>query len=218
MTFVPRSILNHKHVIPMTWENQMNGATSDYWRMCYSSSSSMFVNHFNPGVLKNHPKRREGEQLDDFYLRMLKEVAGGDSTDTNAQMQMHRYFGVNSEFRQTGNRETLEYFLSKGHPVMTGQLHHFSYEHPDPARSHWTICIGWTPDNDSFVFHDPAGQMNVKNGGYVSNEGAYRKYAWELWKRRWMADFAGNFKEGAGWCVVPVIDKSKNGVYVPLKK
>lgn len=215
MGFIARSILNVKKVNAVGWLSQMDSAVGEGWRKCYSSTSSMFLEGVKPGVLKNHPKRHPGEQLDDFYYRMLVTVTGLDTTNTDAQMQMHRYFGVNSRFSQQGSRQTLEYYLSIGLWVMTGQYHHGDYNRPDPTRSHWNLCVGWTPENDAFVFHDPAGQMDVADGGYIGNEGAYRKYAWDKWKRRWMADNAGNFQDGAGWCIVPIVDK-KTGKYVSL--
>lgn len=215
MTFVDRSILNAKKVNAVGWQSQMDSAVGEGWRKCYSSSSTMFCEGLVPGCLKNHKARKPGEQLDDFYYRMLVAVTGKDTTDTSAQMEMHRYFGINSKFSQQGSRQTLEYYLSIGLWVMTGQLHHWRYNQPDPARSHWSLCVGWTPENDAFVFHDPAGQMNLIEGGYISNEGAYRKYAWAQWKHRWMADQAGKFVDGSGWCIVPIVNKA-TGKYVPL--
>lgn len=215
MGFIPGSILKVKKVNATGYQNQMDSAADEGWRKCYSSSSAMFCEALRPGVLKNHPLRRPGEQLDDFYYRMLVQETGLDTTNTDAQMRMHRYFGINSKFSQQGSRQTLEYYLSIGLWVMTGQLHHWRYERPDPTRSHWSLCCGWTPENDAFVFHDPAGEMNVIDGGYIGSEGKYRKYAWDKWKRRWMADQAGNFVDGSGWCIVPIVNKA-TGKYVPL--
>lgn len=215
MPFQNKSILSVKKVLSLAWQSQMDSATEQWYRMCYSSSSTMLCEYIKPGCLKDHPQRHAEEQLDDFYLRILNQKFG-DSTDTAAQLAMHRYLGVNTRFSTSGSRETLEYYLDKGFPVMTGQLHHGYYTTPNPTKSHWTICVGWTPENDSFVFHDPAGNMDVTGGGYMTNDGKYRKYPWAQWQRRWMADNSGHFVNGTGWCVTPVVDKS-TGKYVPLK-
>lgn len=214
MSFVNKSILDVKKVLSLSWQSQMDSATEQWYRMCYTSSSTMMCEYLNPGCLENHPLRKAGEQLDDFYLRILNSKFG-DSTDTAAQLAMHRYLKVNTRFSAAASRETLEYYLDKGYPVMTGQLHHGFWKTPNPVKSHWTICVGWTPENDSFVFHDPAGTMDVKNGGYLNDAGKYRKYDWAEWSHRWMADTSGQFVNGTGWCVTPVIDKT-TGKYVPL--
>ncbi len=214
MGFVARSILSEKKVLSMPWLSQMDSATDQWYRMCFSTSSAMFCEYLKANCLKNHPERRNGEQVDDFYLRLLN-AKFGDSTDAQAQLAMHQYLGVNSRFRQNGTRETLEWFLSRGLPVMTGQLHHGSYHRPDASKSHWNLCVGWTPENDSFVFHDPAGSMDTTGGGYYNNDGKYRKYPWDSWSHRWMADAGGNFVVGSGWVVVPVTDKA-TGHYIPL--
>jgi hypothetical protein len=212
--FEDKSILNKKKVLSLHWESQMDSATGQWGRMCQSSSSAMFCEYYRPGCLSKHPKKRPGEQNDDFYLRILNELFG-DSTDPQAHTKMHSWLGVNSKFRINGTRETLEWHLSRGFVVMTGQLHHDYYTNPDPTRSHWNLCVGWTPENDSFVFHDSAGHMDVQNGGYIDNNGKYMKYPWTFWKRRWMASASGAYMPGTGWCHVPVTDKV-TGTYIEI--
>lgn len=214
MSFKYQSILDHKKVLSLPWLSQMDSDTSQWARMCFSSSSAMFCEYLNAGCLKNHRERKPGEQVDDFYLRKLNELFG-DSTDANAQMQMHRWLKVNSRFRQDGTRESLEWHLSKSLPVMTGQLHHGHYRSPNATKSHWNLCVGYEPKGDCFVFHDPAGTMDTVGGGYLNNNGAYRKYPWDSWSHRWMADVDGNFVPGSGWMIVPVTNKA-TGLYVPL--
>ena len=212
--FIEKSILNKKTVIPTHWESQYDSSTPQGGRMCQTSSSTMFCEMVKPGCISKHARIRDNEQLDDFYLRILNEKFG-DTTDPNAHTQMHKYLGVNSKFITTGSRETLEWFLSRGFGVMCGQLHHDYFTNPDPTRSHWNYCNGWTPEDDSFVFMDPAGKMDPKFGGYVDDNGKYCKYPWSFWKRRWMADERGIYKPGTGWAHVPIVDK-KTGKYVPI--
>lgn len=214
MSFVDKSILNKKLVHSLSWQSQIDSNTEQWSRMCQSSSGAMFCEHLKPGCLKNHPDRMGNEQLDDFYLRILNKKFG-DTTDPQAHTKMHHYLGVNSRFRVNGTRETLEWFLSRGFIIMVGQLHHGYFTTPDPNRSHWNCLVGWTPEDDSFVFHDPNGKMDPKNGGYLDNNGKYVKYPWAFWKRRWMVDERGNYSPGNGWCHVPVTDKA-TGKYIPL--
>lgn len=214
MVFRDRSILSVKKVLSLPWQSQLDSATDQWQRMCQCSSGSMLCEYYVPGCLSRHPLRRNGEQLDDFYLRILHEKFG-DTTDVQAHLKMHRWLGVNTRFSTQGMRETLEWHLSRGHLVLCGQLHHGSSVQPDPNRSHWNACVGWDPVNDCFVFHDPAGSMRVEGGGYASNDGRYRKYPWQHWQRRWMADIRGRFQPGAGWHVVAVTDRA-SGKYLPL--
>lgn len=213
MSFMLRSILGFKQVISLEWLSQYDNTDGKGYRECQSSSSAMFCEYYKKGCLSGHALRRPGEQLDDLYVRLLAKY--GDTTDPAAHTKLHRELGVNSKFRVNGTRETLEWHILHRFPVMVGQLHHDYYLHPNPAKSHWNLCVGWTPKEDSFVFHDPAGVMDAKNGGYLDSNGKYVCYPWEFWKHRWMADSAGNFEDGAGWCHVPVTDKV-SGKYVPL--
>lgn len=214
MTFVDRSILKDKKVLSLPWQSQMDSDTDQWTRMCFSSSSAMLCEYLKAGCLRNHRERRSGEQIDDFYLRKLHELFG-DTTNADKQLEMHRWLGVNTRFRQNGTRESLEWHISRNLPVMTGQLHHSHYTRPNPVKSHWNLCIGYDPAGDCFVFHDPAGTMDTVNGGYLNNDGKYRKYPWSSWSHRWMADSSGNFVVGTGWMVVPVTDKA-TGLYIAL--
>lgn len=197
----------------------MDSARSDFYRTCYSSSSAMFCNKYNPGCLTNHPKRKPGEQIDDLYIRLLYETGdqNSDTTRTEDQLRMHRMLGVNSFFATNGDLELLDRLISQGHIVMTGQLHHGPVESPNPQKSHWNVCVGWIPGPNGgiFVFNDPAGEMDVVNGGYINNNGKYVKYSWANWRKRWMADMSGKFAPGSGWYVAPVTDR--NGKYIPPK-
>jgi hypothetical protein len=212
--------LKVKTVNAATFLSQMDSTRPDYYRTCYSSSSSMFCEKYNPGCLSKHPQRKPGEQLDDLYLRLLYSTGSGnsDTTKTEDQLRMHRMLGVNSFFATNGNLALLDRLIAAGHVVMTGQLHKGHVENPNPNASHWNLCVGWIPGPNGgiFVFHDPAGEMDVVNGGYINDKGGkYVQYSWSNWRKRWMADMAGNFVDGSGWYVAPVTDRS--GKYLPLK-
>lgn len=212
MSFQPKSILNHKKVLSIAYQSQMDSDTEQWYRMCGSSSSAMLCEYLKAGCLRNHRERKSGEQVDDFYLRKLNQLFG-DTTDANAHVQMHRWLGVYTKFRQDKTRETLEWYLAHDLPIMVGWLHHGQYYQPNPVKSHWSLIVGYDPDGDCFVFHDPAGSANISAGGYLNNQGKYRKYPWDQWQRRWMADGQGNFMPGTGWAIVPETDK-KTGLYI----
>ena len=215
MPFEDKSILSHKKVLSIAWQSQMDSDTAWWYRMCGSSSAAMMAEYLKAGVLKNHKKRRSGEQLDDFYLRLLQEGGYGDTTDANAHVALLRALGVNVKFRQDKTRETLEWYLAHDLPVMVGWLHHGLYYEPNPQKSHWSVVVGYDPAGDCFVFHDPAGTANISGGGYLDNNGRYRKYPWEQWKHRWMANERGDYVPGTGWAILPETDKA-TGLYKAL--
>lgn len=197
--------LTEKLVLPVTYQYQNDSTSEQGHRMCFSSSSVMMLEQVKPGCVVNHKDRRKGEQADDFYLRKLNDLYG-DSTDAQAQLRCHRFFGVATELRTDGNYDVLHQALGRGHGVMVGWLHRGPVDHPLPEYSHWCYLLGWIPGKNggTFVFHDPNGEANIIKGGYDNWEkGRYVQYSWANWRKRWMADSAGRFREGTGWYIVP---------------
>ena len=201
--------LTEKTVLPTGYQYQNDSTSEQGHRMCGCSSSVMMLEVVRPGCVTKHKNRKPGEQADDFYLRVLQSY--GDTTDGQAQLLTHRYFGVNTELRTDGDFKILQHYLACGVPIMVGWLHRGSVDAPNPNHSHWSVVVGWVPGKNGgiFVFHDPNGEADIIKGGYVNWEkGRYVQYSWANWRKRWMADSAGRFREGAGWYIVPRLDKN----------
>ncbi|WP_010311372.1 hypothetical protein [Synechococcus sp. CB0101] len=55
--------------------------------------------------------------------------------------------------------------------------------------------IGWDPAKRQFLMHDPNGEADLVNGGYVNTSiggGAGQRYSERNWGRRWMVEGAGS--------------------------
>jgi hypothetical protein len=139
----------------------------------------MAVKYLNPTALT-------GSNADDTYLRTLLNKYG-DTTDASAQIKTCKYYGVDATFHQNGTKEALLAELRSGFPVGTGILHHGHVSSPR-GGGHWMLLIG--DDGNSGVFHDPYGELDNVNGGYVrvGSGGKGVKYTWKNWLPRWEVD------------------------------
>ncbi len=157
---------------------QTDSQTRHSYRMCFSSTCAMAVKYLLPDALK-------GSNADDTYLKTVLKY--GDTTAAHAQIKACRDFGVLATFYQNGSRASLQYELQTGHPVATGILHHGHVTAPS-GGGHWMLCIG---DVGQYgVFHDPYGELDNINGGYVrvGSGGMNVQYSWRNWLPRWEAD------------------------------
>lgn len=152
--------------------------------MCFSSTCAMAVKYLRPDALK-------GSNADDDYLRTVLKY--GDTTEASAQIKACRYYGVSASFRQNGTKTALINELKKGFPVGTGILHRGHVSAPR-GGGHWMLLIG--EKSTTGVFHDPYGEMDNVNGGYVTvgSGGKDVEYSWRNWLPRWEVEGSGS-----GW-------------------
>lgn len=138
----------------------------------------MAVKYLMPDALK-------GSNADDTYLKTVLKY--GDTTDASAQIKACRDFGVLATFYRNGNKSILLSELAKGYPVATGILHHGPVSAPR-GGGHWMLLIG--DQGPHGVFHDPYGELDVVNGGYVKvgSGGKDVCYSWANWLKRWEVD------------------------------
>lgn len=157
---------------------QVDSQTRHSYRMCFSSTCAMTVKYLMPEALK-------GSNADDVYLKTVLKY--GDTTDANAQIRACRDFGVVAQFHKNGSKATIQSELKQGYPVATGILHHGPVDSPT-GGGHWMLCIGDTGEYG--VFHDPYGEMDNINGGYVrvGSGGQNVQYSWRNWLKRWEVD------------------------------
>jgi len=163
---------------------QRDSATSHGDRMCFSSTCAMAVKYLRPDALK-------GSNADDDYLRTVLKY--GDTTLSTSQIKACQQYGVFATFYQKGTRQDLLNELKAGYPVATGILHKGHASNP-VGGGHWMLLIG--DDGEHGVFHDPYGEMDNVNGGYVKvgSGGKDVKYTWAQLVKRWEVE-----GKGTGW-------------------
>jgi GH24 family phage-related lysozyme (muramidase) len=170
--------------------SQNDSATGQGSRMCFSSTSAMAAVFLKPGCLKG------SGQLDDQYLALVQRH--GDTTDANAQVAALRSLGLEARFRTDGRIDHLIEQLKRGIPCPVGWLHKGSVASPT-GGGHWSLVIGWDPATGQLLMHDPNGEADLVNGGYVSqatNSGNKLRYSERNWARRWQVE-----GPGSGWWI-----------------
>jgi hypothetical protein len=135
-------------------------------------------------------------QLDDQYLALVQRH--GDTTDANAQVAALHSLGLAARLRTDGRIENLIEQLQRGIPCPVGWLHKGPVTSPS-GGGHWSLVIGWDPAQRQFLMHDPNGEADLVNGGYVTTSigrGVGQRYSGRNWGRRWMVEGAGS-----GWWI-----------------
>lgn len=152
--------------------------------MCFSSTCAMAIKYLLPDALK-------GSNADDDYLKTVLKY--GDTTSYQSQVKACEKYGVKATFSIRGDRYKLLQELAAGYPVATGILHKGPVNAPR-GDGHWMLLVG--ADAEYGIFHDPYGEMDNLNGGYVSigKGGQSVKYSWRNWQKRWEVEGPGH-----GW-------------------
>jgi hypothetical protein len=135
-------------------------------------------------------------QRDDQYLALVQRH--GDTTDANAQVAALQSLGLQARFRTDGRIDHLIEQLKRGIPCPVGWLHKGSAASPT-GGGHWSLVIGWDPATRQLLMHDPNGEADLVNGGYVSqaiNTGKNLGYSERNWGRRWQVE-----GPGSGWWI-----------------
>ena len=116
--------------------------------MCFSSSCAMAAAFIKPGCLSGKG------QADDHYHQLVQRF--GDSTNAAAQVQALGCLGIRAQFRTNGDSKALIQQLTKGIPCPVGWLHHGIAAAPS-GGGHWSLVVGWDPNTQQFLMHDPYG-------------------------------------------------------------
>jgi hypothetical protein len=172
-----------RKILTVPYEYQLDNKSGTGYRECFSSTCAMICKYY--GKVSG----------DDEYNKIRSKY--GDTTNRNAQLAAIRSLGLQAKFISNGNSAFLENEIRHGRPVAVGWLHKGSISYPT-GGGHWTCCVGFTPT--SFVFHDPNGEADMVNGGYVSNSEAKGKnveYSRKNWLRRWECD-----GKNTGWAIL----------------
>jgi hypothetical protein len=132
-----------------------------------------------------------GSNADDDYLKTVLKY--GDTTQSTSQIKACQQYGILASFYQKGTKQALINELKAGFPVAVGILHKGHVSNP-VGGGHWMLLIG--DDGEHGIFHDPYGEMDNVNGGYVTvgRGGKSVKYTWRNWLKRWEVEGSGT-----GW-------------------
>lgn len=174
---------------------QTDSNTSQALRMCFSSSNAMLADWEKPGCLGNDIN------ADDTYL--TKYVAKyGDTTIAANQIKALADLGIKAEFRQNLTQQDVISILNRRTPVPVGYLHHGPVSSPR-GGGHWAIIMGYDLDAKVWIVHDPMGEADLINGGFVpGRSGSFRRYSFANFNRRWEVTPSGVYKPGLGWGIV----------------
>ena len=170
--------------------SQNDSVTGQGSRMCFASTCAMAAAFLKPGCLSG------SGQLDDQFLALVQRH--GDTTDASAQVAALQSLGLHARFRTDGRIEHLVEQLNRGIPCPVGWLHRGPASAPS-GGGHWSLVIGWDPTKRQLLMHDPNGEADLVNGGYVSTalgSGKALRYSERNWGRRWQVE--GN---GTGWWI-----------------
>jgi GH24 family phage-related lysozyme (muramidase) len=154
---------------------QRDSKTGNGERMCFTSSMAMALDYIDPETI-------DGD--DDWYLNIV--LYFGDTVSSDAQVKAARSLGYNVSFHTDGSQDDLEEILDGGTPVPIGVLHRGSVDHPT-GGGHWLCLVGH--DDTHFIVHDPFGEMDLINGGYVKTgptDGKFVRYSKKNLMKRWL--------------------------------
>ena len=168
--------------LSVEYDCQLDNPSGDGWRECFSSSCAMAAKFWIPEL--------------EFNEYHQKRPQFGDSTDASAQIRCLESFGLRASFVQVGSVEKLKAQLDRGRPAPVGFLHHGMWNAPS-GGGHYVLAIGYTDDH--LICHDPYGELDTVNGGYVKTGGTYGKcvkYSWKYWAPRWSVA-----NENDGWAI-----------------
>lgn len=144
--------------------------------MCYSSVNAMLLKFLRPRALP------DVVSADDVYLRRVLQY--GDTTLAHAQIQALKSYGVTASFRQNLDWHHIDAHLAQGIPVPIGILHHGPVAAPR-GGGHWILIIGRLADGSRYYVHDPYGDLDLVNGGYLSSNGKALLYSRRNLGPRW---------------------------------
>lgn len=144
-------------------------------RTCFSSSCAMLLKFLKPNSIKT----------DDDYVNTV--FRNGDTTSAGAQLAALYDYGIKADFKQNGGWSDIDSQLDLGIPVPIGILHKGPVQNPT-GGGHWIIVIGRNEDNTAYIVHDPYGDLDLINGGYLSSDGDAKSYSKKNLGPRWLVE------------------------------
>jgi GH24 family phage-related lysozyme (muramidase) len=185
--FVGKTLQQGSYGNPLSvnWYAQLDSATDQGRRMCFSSSCAMLLSYLKPGLLIT-------PNGDDLYLKRVQQY--GDTTDPTAQIRALQSYGIKAKFTKVAGWRTLEDQIKRGIPVPCGYLHRGPVSKPS-GGGHWLCVVGY--DSSNVIVHDPLGEADLVNGTTMSSVARYARYSRKNWGPRWMVEGTNT-----GWAII----------------
>lgn len=171
--------------LAVPWFAQLDSATDQGRRMCFSSSCAMLLAYLKPGALA-------GSNGDDQYLSRVQQF--GDTTDAAAQLKALQSYGIRARFVQNADFKLIERQIDRGVPVPCGYLHRGPVSAP-AGGGHWLTVVGYAADH--LVVHDPLGESDLVSGTTLKAAARFARYSRKNFGPRWMVE-----GPGTGWAIV----------------
>jgi hypothetical protein len=165
--------------VPHFWQRDNSSGQGD--RECFSSSIAMILAFYDK------------VDSDDEYNAIRQRF--GDTTNAAAHIGAVRHLGMTPAFLQNGRDADLDREIQAGRPVAVGWLHHGHVSRPS-GGGHYSTIIG-TEGTDRWIVHDPFGQPDLVNGGWISQQrncGQSLRFTRANFGRRWAVE-----GQGSGW-------------------
>lgn len=173
---------------------QLDSATDQAARMCFSSACAMLVEFLKPGTLK-------GPNGDDQYLQTVQRF--GDTTKVAAQLAALRHYGVRARMEERADYTLVERQIAAGIPVPAAYIHRGPITRPT-GFGHWLTIIGHTSAH--VIVHDPLGEPDLMSGATLNSKGANLQLTRTNFGRRWMVEPIGGgayrHAPGRGWAII----------------
>jgi hypothetical protein len=174
ITAEEKPVAKPKFPLNVPYFYQRDSKTGHGERMCQSSSIAMRIEQIDPSIIGD----------DDSYFSIVSRF--GDTVSQTAHQKALDYLGLKHQFRQNGNEQLLCDLLDKGIAVPIGILHKGSIDRPS-GGGHWIVLIGH--DKEFFYCHDPFGELDLINGGYIKTgptDGKNQRYTRKNLMKRWL--------------------------------
>ena len=169
-----RKQVRPKFPLAVPYFYQSDSKTGQGQRMCQASAIASRVKRIAPDIIKD----------DDDYLKVVNRF--GDTVSQQAHQAALAHLGLKAEFRTNGSEKLLLSLLDDLVDVPIGVLHKGHVSNP-VGGGHWIDVIGY--DSKYFHVHDPFGEMDVVNGGYVKTgptDGKNQRYTRKNLLKRWL--------------------------------
>jgi hypothetical protein len=180
---------------PQFYPQTDNGAEKD--RTCFTSAAAMLAKAVKPSALTG--PNADWEQ----YYPLVRKY--GDTTDATAQVKALAELGIKARLVKNSDWGLIHEQVKRRGGLALGYIHRGPVSRPDPASNgHWCYC--WGIDDHELLIHDPQGEPDMVNGGFVpGRSGRAVRVSRANFGRRWMVTPSPQgwlYTPGTGWALV----------------
>ena len=181
--------------VPQYYSQMDNGAEAD--RTCFTSAAAMLAKRVKPSCLL-------GSNADfERYYKLVRKH--GDTTNATAQVKALADLGIKARLVKNGDWGLIHEQVKRWGGLALGYIHRGPVGRPAPnCVGHWLFC--WGIDDHTLMVHDPAGEPDMINGGFISGgSGRSVRVTRHNFGRRWMVSPSHDgwlYTPGTGWALV----------------